>query len=115
MRPRTPARGCAGALFFAGAFFLILVSFSFTVEMETYPGLRDNLAPAAVWACGIAVVLAVGALAATGWRSVGGLVTALVVVLLVALRMYTVAPMLHCWSYDSVGRDSDGTYGCYNR
>jgi hypothetical protein len=32
-----------------------------------------------------------------------------------ALRMWTLTPMLHCWSYDSVGRADDGSYTCVNR
>ncbi|MFE2546257.1 hypothetical protein [Actinacidiphila glaucinigra] len=39
------ARGCTAALVFAFAVLVVLFSFLGTIEMESFPGLRDNLAP----------------------------------------------------------------------
>ncbi|MFD9213790.1 hypothetical protein ACFVY9_11895 [Streptomyces sp. NPDC059544] len=38
-----------------------------------------------------------------GWAVVVCLVA------LVAARMWTLVPALHCWSYDSAGRNDDGS------
>ncbi|MFC5020750.1 hypothetical protein ACFPM3_01110 [Streptomyces coeruleoprunus] len=98
----------------AGGLLLALLSHTATIEMETFPGLRENRGPMVVWICGIAVLSAVAGYALQGWRSRGALVMVLLVGVVVALRLYTIAPALHCWSYDSVGRH-DGAYHCVNR
>ncbi|MDI3406335.1 hypothetical protein [Streptomyces cavernicola] len=96
--------------------FLTVFSLGFTVEMESFPGLRDNVAPIAVVVvligglCGLAgamlcarstprtaAVLGLCLLAAVGWRT------------------YALAPMLPCWSHESVARNEDGSYTCYDR
>ncbi|MDX2644336.1 hypothetical protein PV341_12295 [Streptomyces sp. PA03-1a] len=109
------ARGCTAALVFAIAVLVVLFSFLGTIEMESFPGLRDNLAPLAVYVLGFAALVAVGRLALSGWRSYGGRAAVACLGVLMALRMWTLAPMLHCWSYDSVGRNDDGSYNCVNR
>ncbi|OIJ90944.1 hypothetical protein [Streptomyces colonosanans] len=107
--------GCAAAAVFGFAALVVLFGFVCTIEMESFPGLRDNLAPLAVYALAFAVLLTVGGLALAGRRSYGGWAAVAVLGVLMALRMWTLAPMLHCWSYDSVGRDDDGSYSCVNR
>ncbi|MEU0188102.1 hypothetical protein ABZ312_44350 [Streptomyces sp. NPDC006207] len=109
------ARGCTAALVFAIAVLVVLFSFLGTIEMESFPGLRDNLAPLAVYVLGFAALVAVGGLALSGWRSYGGWAAVACLGVLMALRMWTLAPMLHCWSYNSVGRNDDGSYNCVNR
>jgi hypothetical protein len=34
---------------------------------------------------------------------------------LAALRLWSLAPMLHCWQHDSVGRNDDGSYSRHDR
>ncbi|GGT07786.1 hypothetical protein [Streptomyces chromofuscus] len=109
------ARGCAAAVVFAFAGLVVLFAFLGTVEMETFPGLRENLAPVVVWMLVFAVLVTAGGLALTGPRSYAGWITAACIAALIVLRMWTLAPMLHCWSYDSVGRNDDGSYSCVNR
>ncbi|MEV7686945.1 hypothetical protein [Streptomyces bungoensis] len=92
------ARACTAALLFACAVLVVLISFAGTIEMESFPGLRDNLAPLVVYMLGFAALAAVGGLALSGWRSYGGWVAVVCLGVLMALRMWTVAPMLHCWS-----------------
>jgi len=100
---------------FAFAALLVLLAFGGTVEMESFPGLRENLAPVAVWLLVLATPAAVGGLALAGWRSYAGWGAAACLAALMALRMWTLAPMLHCWSHDSVGRADDGSYTCHDR
>jgi hypothetical protein len=99
------------------AFAALVVGFSFggTIEMETFPGLQENLAPVVVWMLVFAVLVTVGGLALAGWRSLVGWIAVGLLAGLMALRMWTLAPMLPCWSYDSVGREDDGSYYCVNR
>jgi hypothetical protein len=104
----------AGALF-AFAALVVLLAFGGTVEMETFPGLRENLAPVVVWMLVLAALTAAGGLALAGWRSLAGWAAVGLLAVLVGLRLWTLAPMLHCWSYDSVGREDDGSYTCVNR
>ncbi|GAB2495648.1 hypothetical protein [Nocardiopsis aegyptia] len=125
MRNRTPRppeppmiralRGCAATALFGFAVLLVLVSFGATTEMETFPGLRENRS----WMVVLLLVLALAATALglllSGWRSFGGRAAVACLVVVMALRMWTLAPVLHCWSYDSVGRGDDGTYTCANR
>lgn len=109
------ARGCAAAAVFAFAAFAVLLAFGSTVEMESFPGLRENLAPLAVYLLVSAALLAVGGLALAGRRSYAGWGAVAVLGALVAVRLWTLAPALHCWSHDSVGRNDDGSYSCVNR
>ncbi|MFC7220251.1 hypothetical protein ACFQLX_19085 [Streptomyces polyrhachis] len=109
------ARGCTAVFLFACAVLAVLLSFMATSEMESSPGLRENMAPLAVCTLAFGALSAVGGLALTGRRSYGGSAAAICLGLLIALRMWTLAPALHCWSYDSVGRDADGSYRCVNR
>jgi hypothetical protein len=69
----------------------------------------------AVATLGFAALLAVGGVALAGRRSRTGWAAVAVLGALMALRMWTLAPVLHCWSYDSVGRTDDGSYECVNR
>ncbi|WP_406727632.1 hypothetical protein WJ438_27680 [Streptomyces sp. GD-15H] len=109
------ARGCAAAAVFACAGFAVLLGFGSTVEMESFPGLRENLAPVAVYLLVFAALLAAGGLALAGRRSYAGRGAVVVLGVLMAVRIWTLAPMLHCWSHDSVGRNDDGSYHCVNR
>ncbi|WUD77323.1 hypothetical protein OG937_39275 [Streptomyces sp. NBC_00510] len=109
------ARGCTAALVFAFAVLVVLFSFAGTIEMESFPGLRENRGPLIVSMLVFAALVAVGGLALSGWRSYGGWAAVACVGALAALRMWTLAPTLHCWTYDSVGRNDDGSYYCVNR
>ncbi|MQY10245.1 hypothetical protein SRB5_03520 [Streptomyces sp. RB5] len=106
-------RGCSAAFVFAA--LVVLASFAGTTEMETFPGLRENRAPIAVYLLVFAALVAAGGLALTTWRSYGGWAAVVCLVALMTLRMWTLAPALHCWSYDSTGRNDDGSYTCVNR
>ncbi|MGW0186674.1 hypothetical protein ACWDV7_13070 [Streptomyces sp. NPDC003362] len=109
------ARGCAAGAVFAFAALVVLFSFGGTVEMETFPGLRENMAPVVVWMLVFAALVAAGGVALAGRRSYAGWIAVACLAGLMALRTWTLAPMLHCWSYDSVGRADDGSYTCVNR
>ncbi|MGD1216868.1 hypothetical protein AB9Q10_00375 [Streptomyces krungchingensis] len=109
------ARGCTAALVFACAVLVVLISFGATIEMESFPGLRENMGPLTVYTLGFAALVTLGGLALSGWRSSAGWAAVACVGALMALRMWTLAPALHCWSYDSVGRNDDGSYNCVNR
>ncbi|WUD75253.1 hypothetical protein OG937_27960 [Streptomyces sp. NBC_00510] len=109
------ARGCTAALAFAFAVLVVLFSFGGTIEMESFPGLRENMGPVIVYMLVFAALVGVGGLALSGWRSYGGWAAVACIGALMALRMWTLAPALHCWSYDSVGRNDDGSYYCVNR
>lgn len=108
-------RGCAAGLVFGFAALVVLFSFGGTIEMETFPGLRENMAPLVVYMLVFAALVSVGALALAGRRSRAGWIAACCLAALMGLRMWTLTPMLHCWSYDSVGRLDDGSYYCVNR
>ncbi|CAL9569410.1 hypothetical protein [Streptomyces sp. enrichment culture] len=108
-------RGCTAAAVFALAGLVVLLAFGSTVEMESFPGLRENLAPVAVYLLVCAVLLAACGAALAGRRSYAGRAAVVVLGALTALRVWTLAPMLHCWSHDSVGRDDDGSYVCVDR
>ncbi|WP_304451188.1 hypothetical protein [Nocardiopsis sp. YSL2] len=108
-------RGCAAIALLGFALLLVLISFGATIEMETFPGLRENRAWMVVSLLVLAAPAAVGGLLFTGWRSYGGRAATACLVVLMALRVWTLAPALHCWSYDSVGRGDDGSYHCVNR
>lgn len=102
------ARGCTAALVFACAVLVVLISFAGTIETESFPGLRENEGPLIVYMLGFAALVAVGGLALSGWRSYAGWAAVACLGALMALRMWTLAPALHCWAYDSVGRNDDG-------
>ncbi|MGW0600792.1 hypothetical protein ACWD11_27215 [Streptomyces sp. NPDC002776] len=108
-------RGCAAGLVFGFAALLVLFSFGGTVEMESFPGLRENMAPLVVSMLVFAALVSVGALALAGRRSYAGRFAVVCLVALMGLRMWTLTPMLHCWSHDSVGRLGDGSYYCVDR
>ncbi|TPQ15852.1 hypothetical protein [Streptomyces sporangiiformans] len=109
------ARGCTAAVVFACAALIVLFGFLGTTEMESFPGLRENRAPVIVGMLVFAALLTAGALALAGRRSYVGWAAVAALGVLMALRMWTLAPMLHCWTYDSVGRNDDGSYRCVNR
>lgn len=109
------ARGCAAAVVLVFAGIVVLFGFGGTIEMESFPGLHRNDAPLVVHMLVFAVLLAAGGLALAGWRSYVGWAAVVVLTALMALRMWTLTPMLHCWSYDRVGRNDDGSYSCVNR
>lgn len=109
------AQGCAAGALFGFAALIVLLAFGTTIEMETFPGLRENLAPVAVWLLVFAVLPAAGAVWLAGRRSRAAWCAVGCLAVLVGLRLWTLAPMLHCWSYDSVGREDDGSYRCVNR
>ncbi|MEU7277334.1 hypothetical protein AB0A69_00845 [Streptomyces sp. NPDC045431] len=97
-------------------FALVVMSFSFmgTVEMESFPGLRQNDTFAVIVMGVFAVVVAGAALVLAGYRSRLAQAATACVVLLLAWRVYTLGPVLHCWNHNSVGRGDDGTYTCYD-
>ncbi|WP_031477018.1 hypothetical protein [Streptomyces bicolor] len=109
------ARCCAAGALFVFAALVVLFAFGGTVEMEAFPGLRENMGPVVVWMLVFALLPTAGAVALAGRRSRIGWVAAGALAVLVALRLWTLAPMLHCWSYDSVWRDEDGSYRCADR
>ncbi|MFI2432063.1 hypothetical protein [Streptomyces sp. NPDC018693] len=114
--PSSPVfRGCCAVVFLLFAVFMALFSFAGTVEMETFPGLRENRAPLVVYLLVFAVLVGIAGLACAGWRNRGGWFALAILGALIAVRMWTLTPMLHCWSYDTVGREDDGSYTCYNR
>ncbi|MFI2302108.1 hypothetical protein ACH5AL_25160 [Actinacidiphila glaucinigra] len=63
------ARGCTAALVFAFAVLVVLFSFGGTIEMESFPGLRENMGPVVVYMLVFAALMGVGGLALSGWRS----------------------------------------------
>ncbi|MET8802310.1 hypothetical protein [Streptomyces sp. NPDC004546] len=62
-----------------------------------------------------AALAAAGGLVLAGPRSYGGWAAVILLGALAALRLWTLAPMLHCWQHDSVGRNDDGSYSCHDR
>ncbi|MET9874197.1 hypothetical protein ABZZ36_06135 [Actinacidiphila glaucinigra] len=108
-------RGCGAAVLFATGACLVMLGFLATMDMESGPGVRDNTAPLVVHLCALAALLAAGGVAVAVRRSRAARGAALCLAALLAWRMYTVAPALHCWSHNSVGRAADGSYGCFDR
>ncbi|GAA3304522.1 hypothetical protein [Streptomyces cinereospinus] len=108
-------RGCAAAVVFAFAVLVVLFAFGGTIEVDTAPWLDQNPAPVVVMMLVIAVLVTAGGVLLSGPRSYAGWIAAACVAALVVLRTWTLAPMLHCWSYDSVGRNEDGSYRCLDR
>ncbi|MFD3451005.1 hypothetical protein ACFWVC_02395 [Streptomyces sp. NPDC058691] len=109
------ARGCLVAFVFGCAASVVLFGIAGSIEMETGPGLRENQGPLVVCLLAFGALVTVGGLALSGWRSYGGWAAVACLGVLISLRMWTLAPALHCWSYDSVVRDDDGSYHCVNR
>ncbi|WP_175411138.1 hypothetical protein [Streptomyces sp. TRM64462] len=107
-------RGCLGALFFAPALWLALLSLGGTNDLDML-GMDGNNGPVVVVMCGLAVALGLAGYASLGWRSVVGAAMAVILSAVVCLSLYIVAPILHCWSYDTVATNDDGSYSCLNR
>ncbi|MFF7211449.1 hypothetical protein ACFZAU_13055 [Streptomyces sp. NPDC008238] len=108
-------RGCGAAVLFAAGACLVMLGFLAAMDMESGLGLRDNTAPLVVYLCALAALLAAGGVAVAVRRSRAARGAALCLAALLAWRMYTVGPVLHCWSYDAVSRADDGSYLCYDR
>lgn len=83
--------------------------------MESFPGLRENRARFAVSLCAVAALAVPGVFGLLGRRSRAAAVTTVFVAALVAWRLFTLAPALHCWSHDTVVRDGAGSYRCLDR
>ncbi|NGN68469.1 hypothetical protein G5C51_31800 [Streptomyces sp. A7024] len=119
-------RHSAGRLAGAGlclllAAMLLVLSQSLAIEAENpdeFPGIRDNNAVFVLAAVGLAVLGIGGAVFITrrAGRTALTVVAVLAAVLVVvgAYRIYTLAPMLEC-STNSVAREADGSYTCYDR
>ncbi|MFM9369639.1 hypothetical protein [Streptomyces sp. Da 82-17] len=96
--------------------FLTVFSLGFTVEMESFPGLRDNVAPIAVFAVAVAVLCGLaGVLLCARRLPRTAVVLGLCLLAGAVWRVYALAPMLPCWSHDTVARNENGTYTCYDR
>ncbi|MGI5399026.1 hypothetical protein ACQEVG_06120 [Streptomyces sp. CA-135486] len=108
-------RGCGGAVLFTVAALFAYASIMSTIEMETFPGLRDNDAGLALFFVVLAAGAAVAGLFFAGRRSRAALVATACVAVALTWRAYTVAPAMHCWDHNSVGRNDDGSYDCYDR
>ncbi|POX53209.1 hypothetical protein [Streptomyces sp. Ru72] len=107
-------RSCLAVVVFACAGLAVGFAFLVTAGMDS-PGWQDNTAPMAVALSVVAALLSAGGLALAGRPYGGWWVVVAALGALIALRMWTLAPALHCWSYDSVGRNDDGSYSCGNR
>lgn len=108
------ARGCYGGVVWVGALWFAGLSIASTNDLRMN-GIDFNPAPGVVALWVIALLLGLGAYALMGWRSITGIVLSAVLVLILGFRMYTLAPMLPCWSYDKVGYgEQPGTYHCFN-
>jgi uncharacterized membrane protein len=113
-RDLSAARGCLAAVVLGCAGLAVCFAFLVTAGMDS-PGWQDNAAPMAVALSVVAALLTAGGLALAGRPYGGWWVVVAALGALMALRMWTLAPVLHCWSYDSVGRNDDGSYSCGNR
>ncbi|MFF7200435.1 MULTISPECIES: hypothetical protein [unclassified Streptomyces] len=108
-------RGCGSVALFAVAALATYLSFVFTFEMETLDGLRENRADVAYFFLRAAAVATAAAMVVAGRRSrLAVLATACLAVSLV-WRLNTLAPALHCGDSNSVARNADGTYNCFER
>ncbi|MGW2552163.1 hypothetical protein [Streptomyces sp. NPDC001635] len=101
---------------------LLLFSFAATVEIDSpdaFGGWRDNLSSFALFPLVLSIAPLLGALAVTlrASRRVRLFVGVVCGLLLVAAcwRAYTLAPMLKCWSHNSIAREPDGSYDCADR
>lgn len=120
------ARGCVAVGLIMGLVplggLLLLFSFVATMEVDSpdaFAGWRDNLSGLALFPLALSVTALLGALAATLWasrrvRPFVGLVCGLLLVA-ACYRAYTLAPMLKCWSHNSIAREADGSYNCADR
>jgi hypothetical protein len=107
-------RGCGGAALFVSAAFLAWLSFGVTVEMETFVGLRPNDAGFALFFAVLAAGAALWGLRLAGRRSVLALAATVCLAAALAWRLHTIAPALHCWDHNTVGRNDDGSYDCFD-
>lgn len=103
-----------GTLFFAPALFFAALTVMGPAEVKMN-GLGPNPAFPVVFLCGLAAVFGAIGYAIVGWRSIGGIIPALIVAALIGVGVYNIAPTLHCWSYDTVALNDDGSYRCLNR
>ncbi|ATW48443.1 hypothetical protein [Streptomyces peucetius] len=107
-------RGCGSAALFAVAAFLAWYSFGITVEMETIPGFRPNRAGFAIFLVLAAAGAALAALTLAGRRSRLALTATACVAAALVWRVHTIAPALHCWDHNTVGRNEDGSFDCHD-
>ncbi|MCP2307437.1 hypothetical protein [Kitasatospora paracochleata] len=115
-------RGCLAGLLVPVAAVLLACSVGAGIEAESpelFPGLRANRSGLAVVLVALSVLACVGAIAAV-WRASRGRLVAVGVVcgLLLtgsALRLHSVAPLMHCWGHGYVSADESGRYTCYDR
>ncbi|MGW7285690.1 hypothetical protein ACWGH4_09375 [Streptomyces sp. NPDC054847] len=107
-------RGCGSAALFALAALLAWFSFGVTVEMETFAGLRPNDAGVALFFAVLAAGAALGGLGLAGRRSVLALVATVCLAAALLWRLHTITPALHCWDHNTVGRNDDGSYDCFD-
>ncbi|GGT17893.1 hypothetical protein GCM10010271_21160 [Streptomyces kurssanovii] len=107
-------RGCGSAALFAFAALLAWFSFGVTVEMETFAGLRPNDAGIALLFAVLAAGAALWGLRLAGRRSVLALGATVCLAAALVWRLHTIAPALHCWDHNTVGRDADGSYDCFD-
>ncbi|MEU0082869.1 hypothetical protein [Streptomyces sp. NPDC006274] len=108
-------RGCGSAALFAAAALLAWLSFGVTVETETFAGLRPNDAGLALFFAALAAGAALRGLRLAGRRSVLALAATACLAAALLWRLHTIAPALHCWDHNTVGRDDDGSYDCFDR
>ncbi|MDF4251846.1 hypothetical protein [Streptomyces sp. WMMB303] len=101
------------------AALLLLLSFMFTMEQESFSGLRDNRSGLALHILVVGVGAALCALAAAARASGVLRITTFVVcgLLLIAAgyRAYTLVPMLKCGGASATAREQDGSFTCYDR
>jgi hypothetical protein len=112
-------KGCLVLGLAPPAALLLLASFMFTMEEESFPGWRDNHSVFALYALVLSIGAALGALAVAVrasevLRAIAVLVCGLLLVGAV-YRAYTLAPMLKCWDYNSIARGQDDSYSCFDR
>ncbi|MEU1892484.1 hypothetical protein [Streptomyces pristinaespiralis] len=108
------ARGCGSAALFGVAFLLVGISFAFTVEMEDFPGLRPNESDLALYCAASSAGAGLGALLLGGRRSLPVLAVTALLAATLAWRIHALAPALDCWGHDTVGRNADGSYDCFD-
>ncbi|MCZ2523582.1 hypothetical protein [Streptomyces sp. HB2AG] len=116
------AGGCLSGVLVLLAGLLIALSFGSTVEIESpeqFAGLRDNDSGVALAVLVLGVVALLGGLAVAvrTSRVLLAVVGAVCGVLIVAAgyRGYTLSPMLKCWEHDTIARNANGSYTCYDR
>lgn len=107
-------RGCCSAALFGVALLFVLLSFAFTIEMEDFPGLRPNESDLALYCAVVSAGAALGAMTVAVRRSVPVLAAAVFLAAALTWRMYHLAPALDCWGHNTVGRNADGSYDCFD-